>query len=224
VDPTQHLLVATLVFIATHFVTSTPLRRLLVGAIGEKPYLGLYTLVSFVTLGWMSVAYANAPAEAPLWEPLRWLPKIVMPFAFVLLTCGYFRNPTMVMAEGLLKSADPARGMIRITRHPIMWAIMLWAIVHIVARADITAIIFYGGLLFVAATGTLLMDARKAGSAGEDWKRFTAVTSHLPFVAIAQGRNHLALGEIGWLRPAIGLVLYAVLMATHGWLFGARPY
>lgn len=223
-DPTLHLLLATLVFIATHFVTSTPLRAALVGAIGEKPYLGLYTVVSFATLGWMSVAYANAPAGEALWTPLRWLPAWVMPFSFVLLVAGYYRNPTAVMAGGLLRSAEPARGMIRITRHPLMWAIMLWAAVHIAARADVTAIIFYGGLFLTAGLGTLLMDARKARVHGEDWQRFIAVTSHLPFIAILQGRNRFVASEIGWKLPLAGLVAYAAFFAAHGWLFRAQPY
>ena len=59
---------------------------------------------------------------------------LVMPLAFVLIACGYWRNPTMVGADRLLKSEDPARGIIRITRHPIMWGFMLWAAAHI-ARA-----------------------------------------------------------------------------------------
>ena len=57
------LVVATLVFLATHFVTSTPLRAALVNAMGEWPYRGLYSLVAFVTLGWMIWAYAKAPPE-----------------------------------------------------------------------------------------------------------------------------------------------------------------
>lgn len=57
-----------------------------------------------------------------------------------------------------------------------------------------------------------------------DWQRFAAVTSHIPFVAIAQGRNRLVLAEIGWAKPAIGLALYALVFWAHPWLFGARPY
>jgi uncharacterized membrane protein len=55
------LVVATAAFLITYFVTSTPLRARLVGAIGEWPYRGLYSLVAFITLGWMIWAYAGAP-------------------------------------------------------------------------------------------------------------------------------------------------------------------
>ena len=215
------LAAATIVFLVTHFVTSTPLRPVLVARLGEWPYRGAYSLVALVTLVWMGWAYANAPRE-PLWVGIREIPYLVMPLAFVLIACGYFRNPTMVGAERLLKSEDPARGMIRITRHPIMWGIMLWAAVHVAARGDMKGLIFFGGFLLLAGLGTILMDSRKKSN--PDWARFAAVTSNLPFVAVAQGRNRIVWLEIGWARPLIGLAVFAAFFAAHAWLFGARPY
>ncbi len=208
------LLVATAAFVATHFVTSTPLRPVLVRAIGERPYQGLYSLVALGALLWMIWAYRHAPAE-PLWAGLRALPGLVMPFAFVLLACGYWRNPTMVGADRLLKSEEPARGMIRITRHPIMWAVMLWAAAHIWARGDSKALVFFGGFLVLAGLGTILMDSRKRKTLGNHWDRFAAVTSNVPFVAIAQGGNRIVWREIGWLRPLIGVIAYFGVLAIH---------
>jgi uncharacterized membrane protein len=116
-------------------------------------------------------------------------------------------------ADKLLKSEDPARGVIRTTRHPIMWGVMLWAAAHIVARGDTKGLVFFGSFLLLAAVGTLAMDARKR--ANPDWPRFAAVTSHVPFVAIAQGRNRLVWREIGWLRPGIGLAVFFVVLLFH---------
>jgi len=180
---------------------------------GEWPYRGLYSVIAAITLVWMIWAYAQAPREALLWTPLRLLPAIVMPIAFVLIACGYWRNPSLVGAEKLLKSEDPARGMIRITRHPLMWGIMLWAAAHILARADPKAILFFGGFLVLAALGTVLMDFRKKSD--PDFQRFAALTSNIPLVAIAQGRNRIVWREIGWLRPAIGLVVYFAVLSFH---------
>lgn len=223
-DPTAVLAVATAAFAATHFLSGTPLRAALVNAMGEWPYRGVYSLVAFVTLGAMIWAYAAAPRETMLWAPLRLLPLAVMPFAFILVVTGYWRNPSMVGADKLLKSDDPARGMIRITRHPLMWGIMLWAGAHLAARGDLKSLIFFGGLLLVALAGSLSQDHRKARTAGEDWQRFAAATSHIPFIAVAQGRNRIVWREIGWLRPAIGLVLFAAFLVLHPWMFGSRPY
>ena len=206
------LVIATLLFMGTHFASSTPLRPKMVAALGEWPYRGVYSLVAFITLGLMVWAYLGAPREM-LWTPMRDTPYVLMPVAFILVACGYWRNPTIVGADRLLKSEDPARGMIRITRHPLMWAIMLWALSHILARGDVKSLVFFGSLLLVAGAGTLLMDARKRSN--PDFVRFAAVTSNLPFVAILQGRNRLNLREIGWLRPLLGLALFYAVLTFH---------
>lgn len=223
-DPFTQLVAATAAFLLTHLASSTPLRPALIGAIGEKGYRALYTVAALATLIWMVYAYNRAPTEA-LWPGLKLLPAIFMPFAFVLLACGVLsRNPTMVGAEKLLQSEDPARGIIRVTRHPVMWGIGLWAAAHLLARGDLKSNVFFGGLLVLALAGAAALDARKAKTLGEDWKRFAAVTSHLPLAAIASGRNRLKWKEIGWRNPLIGIALYAAFFAGHAWLFGAQPY
>jgi uncharacterized membrane protein len=210
--PTLMLALASAAFLATHFVSSTPLRAALVAKIGEWPYVGLYSAVAFLTLGWMAWAFAQAPREA-LFSGSRQISLVLMPIAFVLLACGFGRNPTLVGADKLLKSEEPARGMIRVTRHPIMWGFMLWAAAHILARGDVKALIFFGTFILLAGIGTLAMDARKR--ANPDWARFAGVTSHVPFVAIAQGRNRIAWREIGWLRPLIGLAAFFAVLSFH---------
>jgi len=166
----------------------------------------------------------RAPVEL-LWQGPRWLPAVVMPISFILLACGLFaRNPTIVGADKLLQSADPARGMIRVTRHPIMWSFLLWALAHVLARGDLKSLIFFGSFAVLAGVGSLLMDRRKKHALGEDWQRFAAVTSNIPFAAILQGRNRFDAAEIGWRNPAIGLALCVFFILAHAWLFGARPY
>mgnify|MGYP003579257617 CR=1 FL=1 len=66
---------ATAAFLLTHFVSSTPLRGVLVRSLGEWPYRGSYSLVALVTLVWMIWAYGNAPREL-LWAGPRWLPVV----------------------------------------------------------------------------------------------------------------------------------------------------
>ncbi|HSD44362.1 MAG TPA: NnrU family protein [Burkholderiales bacterium] len=223
-DPLAQLVLATAAFAVTHFASSTPLRGAIAGAIGEKGWLGLYSLVALATIGWMAWAYGKAPSQ-PLWPGLRLLPLLVMPVALLLLAGGLMtRNPSAVMQERALKSKEPARGVIRVTRHPVMWAIALWAAVHILARGDLASLVFFGGFLVVAALGTVLIDARKSRTLGEDWKRFAAVTSSVPFGAIVAGRNRFVLPEMGWRVLFVAFVAYVALLAAHPYLFGARPY
>ena len=228
IDPATQLWLAAAAFLATHFVSATPLRALVAKGTGERGYLAAFSLAAFATLGWMIWAYGKAP-PAPLWTAqfpgMRLAPAIAMPFAFILLACGLLaRNPTLVGADRLLKSAEPARGIIRVTRHPMMWGFILWAAAHILARGEMKSTVFFGTFLVLAALGALLIDRRKAKTLGEDWRRFAAATSYFPFLAILQGRNKFNAAEIGWRNPAIGLALTVLFLPAHGWLFGARPY
>jgi uncharacterized membrane protein len=223
-DPLAQLALASAAFLAAHFVSSTPLREAIVRRVGEKAYLALYSLAAIATLGWMVWAYNHAPAQR-LWPGLKLLPAILMPFALILLAAGVLgKNPTAVGQSRVLHASDAARGVLRVTRHPVMWAIMLWAFAHLLARGTAGGAIFFGSFLLLAALGTRAIDARKARALGEDWRRFAASTSNIPLLAIAQGRNRLALGEIGLVRTAFGLILYGGLLVSHAWLFGAQPY
>jgi uncharacterized membrane protein len=223
-DPMLELVIACLAFLLLHVLPSTPLRGALVVRLGENPYTGLFSLATLAAIVWMALAYRAAP-YTPLWPGLRPLPAAVMPFSFILIACGVLTpNPTAVGAGKLLANPEPARGIIRVTRHPVMWGIMLWAGAHILARGELKATVFFGTFLLLAAAGTLLQDARKAKVHGEDWKRFAALTSNLPFAAIAQGRNRFAPGEIGLVRVVFGLLLYGGFIVAHPWLFGVRPY
>ena len=154
---------------------------------------------------------------------LRPVPMVVMPLALVLIVCGLASpNPTLVGRERLLKSDQPARGILRITRHPLMWGFAFWAASHIVARGDGAALIFFGTFLVLALSGTWLIDRRKAATLGADWRRFAAVTSNIPFAAIAAGRNQLKLGELGAWKILLALALDAVLVVLHHRLFGVH--
>ena len=218
------LALASAAFVGVHYLSSTPLRAALVKALGENAYLGLYSLLSLAALGWMIWAYVHAPL-AILWPGLRHLPAAVMPFALVLLACGLMTpNPSAVGQQGALASPDAVRGMLRVTRHPMRWGIALWGLAHLLARGDAAALIFFGGIALLALTGTRAIDARKAAALGEDWARFAAATSNVPFAAIVAGRNAFRPGEIGWTKMLTGLALYAVLLFAHPYLFGARAY
>ena len=218
------LLIASLLFVGSHFVLAgAPLRAALVGRLGEWPFRGLYSLLSIALFVWMVLAWRDAPI-VELWAAggaPRLLPLVLMPFAFILLACGYLTpNPTAIMQDGVLRGTDPARGIIKVTRHPAMWAIVLWAVGHIAANGDLASVVFMVALLVLALVGMGRIDARKMAASRDDWARFAGVTSRVPFIALARGRTTMALSELGWWKVGLGLLLYALFLAAHGWLFG----
>ncbi|MGH6919297.1 MAG: NnrU family protein, partial [Geminicoccaceae bacterium] len=217
------LFAAAALLLATHYgISSTRLRAWLVARIGERPYLVLYSLVALGAVIWLIFAYQRAPYVAlwPMATWSAWLPLLVMPFALLLLVCGVSTlNPTAVGSPDTLDQAEPARGILRITRHPFMWGVALWALAHIVPNGDAAGVVLFGTFAVLALLGTHLIDHKFATSRGAQWQRFLAVSSNLPFAAILAGRQHLVPAEIGWLRVGIALALYVVLLAMHPWLF-----
>ncbi|HTQ75157.1 MAG TPA: NnrU family protein [Burkholderiales bacterium] len=225
-EPMSMLVLATAVFIATHFVPSTPLRPGLAAALGEKGYLGLYSVVALGALVWMAWAYGRAPYER-VWagDEFKVWALVLMPFAFISVVAGGMtRNPGAVRQENALATMGEPRGILRLTRHPIQWGIALWALLHVIARGDEASLIFFGGFALLSILGTFLIDARKNRTLGEGWQRFASVTSNFPFAAIAQGRNRFSFDEIGWKKVSIGLAAYFAVLFLHPWLFIARPY
>ncbi len=226
--PLINLAVATAAFVCSHLLLSSARPRgALVARLGEGGFLGLYSLVALATLAWAILAYDAVSPGPFLWIPgpgLRHLPLLVMPLSLILVVGGVAtRNPSAVGMEAALQAEDPVRGVLRITRHPVQWGIMLWAAVHIVANGDGASVLFFGGFLALAALGSVHLDRRLAASHGQAWRHFATATSHLPFLAMARGHQRLVPRELA-VAVAGGLGAFVVLLALHPHLFGARPY
>jgi uncharacterized membrane protein len=215
---------AGLAFCGSHILlSSTGLRGSLRDQLGERGFLAVYSLTALVTFAWFLVAYAHAPTII-LWERREWtalVSVVVMPFAAILLIAGYTTaNPTAVGMERIARANDPAPGILRVTRHPVMWAIGLWAVSHLIANGDLRSLIFFGAFAGLSLGGTVLIDRKKQLALGSNWPRLAEVTSNLPFAALIAGRTGLRWREIGLLRIAAGLLLYAVLYRAHGIIAG----
>ncbi|MBM3518928.1 MAG: NnrU family protein, partial [Alphaproteobacteria bacterium] len=113
-----------------------------------------------------------------------------------------------------------SQGFVKVSRHPFLVAVALWAIGHIAANGDVASLILFGALLLLASVGTRLIDAKRRQAGGADWQHFVAGTSIVPFAATFGGRNRVTLADVGWWRIALGLALYAVLLWGHRWAFG----
>ena len=222
------LIAASSFFLLIHFgVSGTRLRDVLVARLGAGPYRGAFAVASVVGIVWMITAYRRAPA-VDLWGQLTGL----RPLAFVLVLIAFLfvgiglatSSPTRVgMETKLAQGTEIVRGIVRITRHPFLWGVGLWAFVHLIVNGDLASVILFGSLLVLALGGTVSIDAKRRRSFGDQWSRFIQATSNVPFAAIAAGRDQLrpALREIGILRPVIAIAAYALFFVFHGRLFGA---
>lgn len=209
------LLLATLGWIGLHVVIAGPLRATLVDRLGEMRYRLAFSVASAVLLIALILTYRAAPYQA-LWPAPQWAfvwAHLCMVPAFVLLALSLTDSPTAVSAG---TRSFEARGIFRITRHPMLNAFALWAIGHAPANGDVATLLLLGAILVTALNGMASIDRKRAAALGEAWTPFVASTSRLPFVAIVQGRNRLALDELNWGRVVLGLVLYLLALALHG--------
>ncbi|MGG5890434.1 NnrU family protein [Falsiroseomonas sp. HC035] len=214
------LILAALFWIGVHVgLSGTALRGKAVAAVGEKRFMIGFSVTSVVAIFLLVLAWQNAETTF-LWAAgpgLRWVLAALMLPAFVLFMASHKRNPTAVGAKGL---GEEPRGIQRITRHPMLWSFALWAAIHIIGNGDSASLVFFGAFLVTALAGMPSIDAKLAARDPEAWARFSARTSIIPFAAIAAGRNRLALGEIGWMPPVVGLVIWAALLHFHRGIFG----
>jgi len=223
----ERLALASFVWFAIHvFVAGSELRWWLVQRMGQRGFSAFFSLLSLASLLFLIDAYRKAPFY-PLWFPPRiihFLPLAVMPFALVLLVGAFsVPNPTAVGAEKVLERTDAARGVLRITRHPFLWATTLWSGAHLLVTGHVAAILFFGTLLATALRGTGSIDEKRRRTNKAEFVRYLGVTSNIPFAAIIQGKNRLALAEL-WVPLVIAGLLLAVLLKVHLRLFGFSPF
>jgi uncharacterized membrane protein len=222
------LVVAALFFVGTHIgIASTPLRTEVIGRIGERGYRLLFSLVSLAAIVWLVMAYRAAPL-IPVWQGgpfFAALAILVMPFACLLLVTAVLQaNPTAIGQQPDPDAPEPARGMLRVTRHPMMWGIGLWAVTHLLANPDQASIVFFGAFAALAFGGAAALDQRLTRENRPGWGIFVQRTSFLPFAAILEGRQQFVWAEIGWSRVALALGLYVLLLVLHPWLFGVAVW
>lgn len=220
-----NLVAASGYFLLIHFgVSGTKLRDALVARLGPGRYRGAFALASLLGLAWMIYAFRHAP-YVPLWGlvlGLRPAAYLLMLIALLFAVIGVSTpSPTRVgMESQLAQGPHSARGMVRITRHPFLWGVALWALVHLIINGELAALILFGALLVLALGGPAAIDAKRRRAFGDQWTQFAAVTSNIPFAAIAAGRNQLApaLREIGVWRPLAAIGVYVVVFYLHGWI------
>ena len=221
------LFAAALFFDGIHFLISgTALRGKIVGLVGERPFQGLFSLMSLIGIVWLARAYGQAE-YVELWGKLQAL----RPFALIVMLVAFFfvvlaftsPNPTAVGGGASLTEKEPAKGIQRITRHPFLWGVALWSFTHLVLNGDLASVIFFGSFLILAVRGPFSIDRKRKKAFGDAWNRFAGVTSNVPFIAIVEGRNSLRVGELGWWPVVLALVVYGLFLYLHQTLFGVSP-
>jgi uncharacterized membrane protein len=213
-------------FVVTHLgLSHGAVRQGLVDKLGQWPFRGLYSLVAFGTLGPAAVLWwQNRHLGPVLWE-LPWWPERIM--AAVLVLFGlllFFQSLATPSPASMVPAKNEARGVLRITRHPMNMALALWGLAHLLANGTLGDVAFFGSFVAVGVVGAYQMDARLKRQKGEDFTDFCRQTSVLPFGAILRGRNRLAVDELSFPLAVIGVAVFVALTFFHGRFFGGELF
>ncbi|MBK9260118.1 MAG: c-type cytochrome [Polyangiaceae bacterium] len=216
------LVASTLLFVLGHLVLSSiPVRGIFERRIGVKWFQTIYSILAIASAIWMEMSYRAAPYvelfRAPPWT--RWIPLAVMPIALLFFVCSVStKSPTMAGMEKTV--AFEPRGILRITRHPMLWSFALWGFAHIAANGDIASLILFAGITMLAILGMMHIDSRRRVTLGDAWTPFVEKTSLVPF---ARGNVGKAFAEIGAIRILVSLVVFGAFLHFHKAVIGVSP-
>lgn len=211
-------------FVAVHTAISRPvLRAPLVAGLGRRGYVLLHGIVSLLGMAAVFWAYSLAP-YVELWPTstsLRAVPLLAMPLACILTVASVTTPCAGLGGDRLPGGANPAPGILSLTRHPAPWALILWSASHVIANGDLAGLLLFGTFFGFSVFAPILVDRRRRRLCGKTaWTRFAAATSTIPFLAALQGRVRIDWRGIGWMPVLIGLVLYGILLLIHGPVVG----
>ena len=216
---------AAVAFVGTHFLLSHPLRSGVVARIGEKGFLGVYSLVAFATIIWLAMAYRAAPMTPMLWpvgDGLWAVVTVVMLVASLLLMGSLIGNPALPDPTGATPMPTEATGVFAITRHPMLWSFTIWGACHILVYPVAANIVVALSMIVLSLVGATMQDRKKEALTPDRWRAWEARTSYWPFAAMLAGR-----ARIGRLRThtlAGGVVVWLAATWAHlpiaGWPAG----
>jgi uncharacterized membrane protein len=149
---------------------------------------GLYSLISAAGLALIIWGYGPAWASATVfYEPPIWmkhLAALLMLFASI----------------AIMVYAVPAGRLKPILKHPMLLAVKIWALAHLIANGDLASILLFGGFLVWAVLDRISVKRRGVAAPAPGPVRNDAIA------------------------VVAGVVLYALFVGgLHLWLFGVSP-
>ena len=130
------MILGLVLFIGVHLVTTKrDLRAQLIARLCESPYKLGYALVSFAGLALIVWGFATYRATGwiDVWSPptaMRHIAVALMLPAVILLVAAYLRGRIYTTVK-----------------HPMLAAVKLWALAHLLANGDLGSIILFGSFL-----------------------------------------------------------------------------
>jgi len=150
-------------------------------SLGDGRGKGLVTVLSLLAIGLMIYGYIHAEV-VQLWNPPAFM--------------RHLNNALMVISV-LLLNLGASRGVMRTwLRHPMLTAVKVWALAHLLVNGDLASVILFGGLLAWAVFDVIKINRMEP-----------------PWVRPAPGP---VLNDV--IYVVASAVLFGVIVYIHGWL------
>ncbi|MDT8375116.1 MAG: NnrU family protein [Mariprofundaceae bacterium] len=163
------------IFFSIHLLPSVPpLRNALFKKLGEKPYRGIYALVSLTGLVLVVIGMGETGFVA-VWEPPKWSYMVT--------------NLSMLVALYCLVAMHMQSNLKRFTAHPMLWGITFWSGGHLMSNGDQASIVLFGSFLVYSLVAMASANLRGARPAGKKislrYDAMIAVISTVAYVGLA---------------------------------------
>lgn len=149
------------------------------------PYMGLYSLVSLISFGLIVYGFGAARGAGILYTPPTWLAHINL-----LLTI-----PALIL---LIASQVPAGYIKKATKHPMLLAVKLWALGHLLANGELNSVLLFGSFLAYAIFDRITVKRRGDNGPGPD----VTLSPMMDVVSVIGGLGVWAAIAL-WLHPIL---------------------
>jgi uncharacterized membrane protein len=120
-------------------------RDALAARMGESAWKGGFSVVILVSVVLMVIGYRQAEF-VNLWFPPVWT--------------MHLNNLLMLIAVGLLGASHSKGNVKRFVRHPMLLAVIVWAVAHLLVNGDLASLVLFGGLGVWAVAAIFMTNAR----------------------------------------------------------------
>ena len=207
---------AFVVFFLSHSIPVRPaVKSRIVTKTGALGFTLLYSALSIAVLTWIIIAAGRAP-YVEIWGWADWQNHVPLTGMFVatLIVTMVFGQPNPLSFGGWNNDRfDPGKpGLIGWIRHPLLVALLIWSVAHLVPNGNLAHVIVFGLFAGFSILGMAIIDRRARRILGVDtWQH------------LSKTRRSLTITRRGITRIAIGSLIYLALLYSHEWVIGVSP-
>ena len=148
------MIIGLAIFLGAHtLVALRPQRAAVIARVGEGPYKGLFALASLIGILLIGYGFARyrAAGYIDIWVPPHWIRHVTEALVW----------PAII----LVVAAYVPSNIKRVLQHPMLAAVKLWALAHLLANGDLGSIILFGSILAWAVYDRIAVKQRGEAAA-----------------------------------------------------------